>query len=286
MRLPTPAEVLAEAHRALAAHDRVALCHVVAVHGSTPGKPGWKLLLRPDGTRFGNLGGGACEAMIEADARALLAAGRVAVESKRYYLTERAERGEATGMVCGGMMEVMLEVLEARPLVVVCGGGPVGQALAAAAALADFDLLVADDREPFRRPELFPAGAAIAAFGRGEPEDFLAPFAGRTLAVAVVSRCWQTDVEALAAVVRCPPARLEYLGLMGSRRKIARVERELAARGLSLAGLPFHAPIGLPIGAETPAELAVSILAEIIQVRHGAAATRAEAPLAAAAGDA
>jgi xanthine dehydrogenase accessory factor len=280
VRLPTPAEVLAEAHRSLAVHDRVALCQVVAVHGSTPGKPGWKLLLRPDGTRYGNLGGGAFEAMVEADARALLAAPRPGVETKRYYLTERAKHGEATGMVCGGMAEVTLEVLAARPLLVVCGGGPVGQALAANAALCEFDLLVVDDRPEFLRPELFPPGAATAACGRaGEAAAFLAPVAGRRLYVAVVSRCWETDVAALAAVLGERPPGLVYLGLMGSRRKIARVEEELARRGLSLDGIPFHAPIGHAIGAETPGELAVSILAEVIEHRReaGAAATLAAA---------
>jgi xanthine dehydrogenase accessory factor len=84
--------------------------------------------------------------------------------------------------------------------------------------------------------------------------------------VAIVSRCWETDLEALAAVVAQAPEGLEYLGLMGSRRKIERVRRELAARGSELVGLPFHAPIGLDIGAETPAELAISILAEMVPV--------------------
>ncbi len=272
MPLPTPAEVLAEAHRALAVHDRVALCQVVAVQGSTPGKPGWKLLLRPDGTRCGNLGGGAFEAMVEADARALLAAPQPRVESKTYYLTERAKHGEATGMVCGGRVEVLLEVLEARPLLVVCGGGPVGQALAANAALCDFELLVADDRPAYLRPELFPAGVRTVLCGRDGEEDFLAPLAGRRLYVAVVSRCWETDLAALVSVLRQRPRGLVYLGLMGSRRKIARLERELAGRGLSLAGVPFHAPIGLAIGAETPGELAVAILAELVEERRAAAA--------------
>lgn len=272
MRLPTPPEVLAEAQRSLAFHDRVALCQVVAVHGSTPGRPGWKLVLRPDGTRCGNLGGGAFEAMVEADGRALLAAPRPGVETRRYYLTERATHGEATGMVCGGMVEVTLEVLEAPPLLVVCGGGPVGQALAANASLADFDLLVVDDRPEFLRAELYPEGTATAVCGRDGEGDFLASVAGRSLYVAVVSRCWETDVAALAAVLRQRPDGLRYLGLMGSRRKIARVAEELAGRGASLAGIPFHAPIGLAIGAETPGELAVAILAEIIAERRGGSA--------------
>jgi xanthine dehydrogenase accessory factor len=84
--------------------------------------------------------------------------------------------------------------------------------------------------------------------------------------VAVVSRCWETDLEALSAVVAQAPEGLEYLGLMGSDRKLERVRRELATRGLEVRGVPLHAPIGVAIGAETPAELAISILAEVVSV--------------------
>lgn len=266
MAVPTPSEVLAEAHRAVGECGRVALCQVVSTKGSTPGKPGWKLLVRPDGEAYGNLGGGSFEAMVVADARDKLAAVESAVETRRYYLTERAEKHEATGMVCGGMVEVLLEVLEAPPLLLVCGGGSVGQALCAAAELAGLDLVVSDDRPEFLRRELFPASVRRVAAGPRFRELELARWAGRRLLVAVVSRCWETDLEAIAAVLSQRPEGLEYLGLMGSRRKIERVRAELATRDLELSGVPFHAPIGLDLGAETPAELAISILAEMVPI--------------------
>lgn len=266
MTVPTPSEVLAEAHRAVASCGRVALCQVVATRGSTPGKPGWKLLVRPGGEAYGNLGGGSFEAMVVADAREKLAGLETQPETRRYYLTERAEKDEATGMVCGGMVEVLLEVLEAPPLLVVCGGGSVGQALAAAAVLLGLDVVVADDRPEYLREELFPAAVRRFPAGPLFRGLDLGRWSGRRLFVAIVSRCWETDLEALAAVAARAPEGLAYVGLMGSRRKIERVRRELASRGLELATLPFHAPIGIDIGAETPAELAVSILAEIVPV--------------------
>ncbi|HEV8238124.1 MAG TPA: XdhC/CoxI family protein [Thermoanaerobaculia bacterium] len=275
---PGPLEVLAEAERTVREQGRAALCQVVRVEGSTPGKVGWKLLVRPDGSSWGNLGGGAFEAMVAADAAELLAASNAGSEVKRYYLTEKAVQGEPTGMVCGGLMEVLLEVLAAPPLVVVCGGGPVGQAVVRAAALAGFDSAVAEDRPRFREPALFPAATRPVEVSRDYREDFLAPFAGRELYVAIVSRCWETDSAALAAVVRQAPARLAYLGLMGSRRKIARVRREVEKqglaldRGLTLDGAGLRAPIGLPIGGDTPGEIAIAIVAEMIQVRSAAAA--------------
>jgi xanthine dehydrogenase accessory factor len=273
---PGPAEVLAATERSLHSHARVVLCQIVRAEGSTPGKPGWKLLARPDGTVYGNLGGGAFEALVKADALAKLANGHAPSEVKRYYFTEQAVKGEPTGMVCGGMAEVFLEVLTAAPVLVICGGGPVGQALARAGALAGFDLLVVDDRPDFRQPELFPAGTRMAAVGREYEEDFLAPVLHRDLHVAVVTRCWETDTTALVSILRQAPPRLCYLGLMGSRRKIARVRDEVAARGADLSRHSLHAPIGLPIGGDSPGEIAISILAEIIQTRYEMDAAREE----------
>lgn len=264
----SPARVLGRAEEAVARHGRIALAQIVRAQGSTPGKAGWKLVVTPDGAAQGNLGGGAFEAMVVADARAKLAERRPAGEVKRYYLTEDAVRGEATGMVCGGMVEVFLEVVAAPPVLLVCGGGPVGQALARAGDLAGFDLVVVDDRPEFRRPELFPAGTRTPEVDRAFGGDLLAEVPGREVYAAVVTRCWETDTAALAAILRRPPERLAYLGLMGSRRKVARVKEELAARGLDLAGVQLHAPIGLPVGGDSPGEISISIIAEVLQVRH------------------
>ncbi len=172
-------------------------------------------------------------------------------------------------MVCGGMAEVLLEVLMPNPLLVICGGGLVGQALAANAAICDFDLLVAEDRAEFRLPDLFPAGCRFAEVDREFSQPFLAGEEARELLVAVVTRCWETDLAALASVLRQAPPKLRYLGLLGSRRKVKRVREELESRGAPVAEAPFFGPVGVPIGADSPAEIAVSILAEIIGVRSG-----------------
>lgn len=268
--IPGPAEVLAEAERSLHLHGRVALCQIVRTEGSTPGKAGWKLVARPDGSAFGNLGGGAFEALVKTDALLRLSNGRHgrASEIKRYYFTEDAVKGEPTGMVCGGMAEVFLEVMEAPPVLVVCGGGPVGQALAQAGALAGFECLIAEDRPELRQAGLFPPRSTLAEVGRDYREPFLEPVRSRDLYVAVVTRCWETDTAALAGVLRQDPPRLRYLGLMGSRRKVARVRDEVRALGFDADGRNLHAPIGLPIGGDTPGEIAISILAEVIRTRY------------------
>lgn len=266
MSLPTDSEVLAEADRALRLQGRVALCQLIRTEGSTPGRVGWKLLVRADGSVCGNLGGGAFEALVKRDAEQKLGQAYPPSEIKRYYLTESAAHGEATGMVCGGLVEVFLEVLTAKPLLVLCGGGPVAQALAQNAVLCGFEILVVEDRAEFRASELFPEGTRFAEVSRHYAEDFLVDDLGRELYVAVVSRCWETDLAALASIARQGTAALQYFGLMGSKRKVRKILGELEAQGVEL-GDELRAPIGLPIGGDTPAELAVSILAEIIQSR-------------------
>jgi xanthine dehydrogenase accessory factor len=270
-------DVLAAVRGGLSEHGRVVLLQIVRAEGSTPGKVGWKMLVLPDGSVFGNLGGGACEALAIADARSELGRGPSGEGGyvKRYYLTEEAspQRGEATGMVCGGFVEVFGEVLRSAPLLLVCGGGPVGRAVAAAGALAGFDVAVLDDRPEFLGAASFPERASLVRVGRDYREPFLAAWPGRELYAAVVTRCWETDTAALAGIAAQAPPGLRYLGLLGSRRKIERVRTELATRGVDLDGLgvPLHAPIGLAIGGDSPGEIALAILAEIVAVRHGAA---------------
>lgn len=269
MTLGYPAEVLAAAGRVLAEDGRLVLCHIVRAQGSTPGKPGWRLAVRADGSAVGNLGGGSFEALVKADAAAMAADPGAVSEVKRYYFTEKAVRGEATGMVCGGMSEVFLEVMTAPPVFVICGGGPVGQALARAGELAGFEPVVVEDRAEFREPGLFPEGTQFAAVGRDFSGGFLAPWARRELYVAVVTRCWETDAAALAGVLAQRPERMRYLGLMGSARKIARVRKEVAAAGHDLGRVDLKAPIGLPVGGDTPGEIAIAILAEVLATRYG-----------------
>src|SRR5258706_15596294 len=189
-----PPEVLSETERSLQTFGRVVFCQIVRAEGSTPGKVGWKLLARPDGSFVGNLGGGAFEALVKADALEKIrsGAGVDASEIKRYYLTEKATRGEPTGMVCGGMAEVFLEVMIAAPVLAICGGGPVGQALARPAAMAGFEVLVADDRPEVRHPQMFPAGTRLAEGNRDYEQDFLKSLRHRDLYVAVVSPVLET----------------------------------------------------------------------------------------------
>lgn len=234
---------------------------IVRANGSTPQRTGAKLLVFADGRTIGTIGGGCYENDAIGRARGVIASGRPALV--RYDLND--DFVEESGLICGGQMEVYIDPLTPAPRLYIVGAGHVGFHLARAAADAGFRIHVIDDREKFASPERFPSAEAIVV-------DDIAAWLHRadvpsTAYVVVVTRGHTHDVDALRAL----GARdLRYLGLIGSRAKVVRVFDALLAEGMPPECLDrVHAPIGLDLGAVTPAEIAISILAELIAVRHG-----------------
>ncbi len=169
----------------------------------------------------------------------------------------------------GAQLQVLVEPLIPPPLLVIAGGGHIGQALALQAGLVGFAVMVLDDRAEFTDPALYPAGVVTR---RCDIAGELAalPIAGDTF-VAIVTRGHQHDRAALAACIRKPAA---YMGMIGSRRKVALIRKDLIASGDATEEEfnRVYAPIGLDIGAETVPEIAASIVAQLIAVcRRGAA---------------
>ena len=183
--------------------------------------------------------------------------------------------GEAPRLFVDGLpqegREVLVEPLVPAPQLVIAGGGHIGQALALQASLVGFEIAVIDDRPEFADPALYPEGAAVRC---GDVARELAawPFAADTY-VAVVTRGHQHDERALAACLRRPAA---YLGMIGSRRKVAMIRQSLRESGAATEEElgRVYAPIGLDIGAETVPEIAVSIVAQLVAVRRMGTAPR------------
>jgi len=248
----------------LRAGRRAALATIVRASGSTPRRLAARMLVRGDGSSVGTIGGGAFEAMVIADASELLSQPEPVPTLKRYTFTEHGEH--ALGMACGGTAEVLLEVASRGARLVIFGAGHVGLALARLAATVGFAPELIDDRAEFCD------AARAAALGPVWPCDteYLSgvPAIDPHCYVAVVTRCHRTDRLALKRVVGHP---LRYLGLIGSRRKKAVIFEALVKEdGVSAAELErVRCPIGLPIGGETPEEIAVSIVAELLQVKWG-----------------
>jgi xanthine dehydrogenase accessory factor len=259
----------------LSRRGRLALASVIETRGSGPSRVGRRFLIFEDGTFAGTIGGGPFEALVIADAGALFREEGPPRLLKWYDFFEReiasGEPREPTNMICGGSARVSIELLKAAPALYVLGGGHVGLALARLALELGYDVTVADDREEYARVPRFPAGVSAVRTDREyrlPPESLLA---GRDNYVAVVSRCWETDLAALRPWLAPdgPPAR--YLGLIGSRRKVRGVFERLREEGVPRERLArVRAPIGISIGAVTPEEIAVSILAEMTAVRRGA----------------
>jgi xanthine dehydrogenase accessory factor len=243
---------------------RAVLATIVKATGSTPRTVGARMLVRADGGTLGTIGGGAFEAMVISDATAMLVQSEPAPAVKRYAFTEAGQ--DALGMACGGSAEVLLEASGTGARLIVFGAGHVGLALARLAATVGFAPELVDDRAEWCEAA---RSAAVGQVWRCDA-TFTAnlPPIDPSCYVAVVTRCHRTDRLALKRVIDAP---LRYLGLIGSRRKKAVIFGELAAEdGVSPEALArVRCPIGLPIGGETPEEIAVSIVAELLQVRHG-----------------
>ena len=259
--------------RELEARGRLALATVVETKGSGPSRIGRRFLVFEDGSFRGTIGGGPFEALVVADAAALFRDSGPARILKWYDFFDRELEGERepTNMICGGSSRVSIELLKAAPALVVLGGGHVGLALARFGRELGYDVLVGDDREEYARPERFPPGVKAVRTDR----DYAMPPGslprGRDLYVAVVSRCWETDLAALRPWLGPDAPAARYLGLIGSARKVREVLDVLAREGVPAEKLEaIRAPIGLSIGAVTPEEIAVSILAEVTAVRRGA----------------
>lgn len=245
----------------------LALATVVRVRGSAPRHDGARMLIWADGRIQGTIGGATLEQRVIADARRALGERRSRLE--RYVFNTHDD--PASVGLCGGSVEVHIEVLEPESTLVVIGAGHIARPLAQMAALLGMQLRVVDDRPEFADRARFPEGAEVAQVAYDAQSEALAPLpVALTPSSYVVVATWGWDEPALAQILAAdpPPA---YVGLVASPTK-ARVLRErLMQHGLSAEAVGrIRAPVGLDLGAETPEEIALSILAEILSVRRRA----------------
>lgn len=254
-------EVFAALSDALQQGEEVALVTIVSSSGSTPQRVGAKMLVFADGRTVGTIGGGCYENDAFWKAREAI--------TNRRPLTVTFELNDdfaqETGLVCGGQMEVFIEPVEPSPAVYVFGAGHVGYFVAKMAHDVGFRVHVVDDREKFANNERF--GDGIDVMVEHIPTWIERHQLPPTAYAVIVTRGHTHDLEALRALTATP---LRYLGLIGSKAKIKRIYDALIEEGVAPDTLrTVHAPVGLDIGAITPQEIAVSILAELIAVKHG-----------------
>ena len=237
-----------------------ALCTLIRSQGSTPRHTGSKMLVYPDGSIVGTVGGGEMENRVIAEARKAILDGRPRL--LEYQMTDPA-RGDPG--VCGGQVEVFVEPVQPKPILVVIGTGHVGKAVAHLAHWLGFWVVANDDRPEFCTPQAVPdADEFIPTSITQLPERMeITPWTYLVL----TTRGTNVDVQGLPALLETSAA---YIGVIGSQRRWATARKQLSEMGVAEEKLKqVRSPIGLELNAETPEEIAVSIMAEIIMLRQG-----------------
>ena len=242
---------------ALRSGRRAALATVVRVGGSTPQVPGARLLLRADFATVGTVGGGRIEQVVLEALAETLRDGKTRIVKKHL--------GRDLGMCCGGEMEVFVEPIESRPVLILFGAGHVALPTAAIAARVGFAVTVVDAREEQNTEERFPGMQRVLM----EPVEAVRsgelPF-GEEAYVVIATHDHRLDEDALRA---CLGKQRRYLGMIGSKRKVIRIFQRILQRDPAARLDDVHSPVGLDLGAHTPDEIGLAIASELVQVRRG-----------------
>src|SRR4051812_16005138 len=239
-----------------------AVATITNVRGSIPSFRTAKMLVRDDGSIAGTVGGGCVEAEVWQAAR------EVMEHEKPKSLTFNLNNNPSydTGLVCGGTLEGFIEPVLPIADLYLFGAGHVSQSVAKVASMAGFSVTVVDDREAYANRERFPDAQQIIA------QDFEKALAtiepGENSYIVIVTRGHRDDMRILRWAVDTPA---RYIGMIGSKRKVISIYKQLEKEGIAAEKLArVYAPVGLDIGAITPEEIAIAIVAEMIGIRRGA----------------
>jgi xanthine dehydrogenase accessory factor len=248
------------------AGHRGAVATIVNVRGSIPSFKSAKMLVRDDGSIAGTIGGGCVEADVWQAAREVIASEKP--RTLTFDLNQNPKYD--TGLVCGGTLEIFIEPILPAPLLYIFGAGHVAFDLFKAARNSGFEVIVCDDREAYANRERFPDARQVIAQDFDHAMASMSP--NESSFIVIVTRGHRDDMRVLRWAVQ---TQARYIGMVGSNRKAITIFRELTAEGLKPELFDrVYSPVGLDIGANTPEEIAVSIMAEIIALRR-----RVERPL-------
>jgi xanthine dehydrogenase accessory factor len=239
---------------------KAALATIINVQGSVPSYETSKLLIRDDGSIVGTVGGGCVEADVWSAAQDVMREEKA--RRMHFNLNQNPEYDQ--GLVCGGSLDVFIEPILAMPRLYLFGGGHVSLAISKIASVAGFESVIVDDRPAFANKERFPeamethAGPWEETFPRLSLNDFSY--------IVIATRGHKGDLACLRWALTTPA---RFVGMIGSRRKLIEFCKVLEGEGVNSGQFErIHSPVGLDIGAITPQEIAVSVLAEMIAVRR------------------
>jgi len=250
-------EELVELRRA---GKKAALATIVEVEGSIPSFQNAKMLIREDGSMAGTIGGGCTEAEV-------WQAGREVIEQEKARMLTFNLGQEAAydnGLICGGQLNVYVEPILPIPTCFIFGAGHISKGLSKVANQAGFRTVIVDDRETYANRERFPEAAELFA---GEYEEVFPQLpVTESSYLVIVTRGHRDDMRVLRWAAEQP---VRYIGMIGSKRKTLEVCKHLHKEGVPLEKLArINAPMGFDIGAVTPEEIAVAVVAEMIHRRR------------------
>jgi xanthine dehydrogenase accessory factor len=253
-------DLFEEVVRLRRAGQKCALATIVEVNGSVPSYESARMLVREDGSILGTVGGGCVEAEVWNAAREVMAEEK----PRRLKFTLGHDAADDTGLICGGQLEIFVEPLTPQPKALIFGAGHISKSLARAAALAGFYTAVIDDRELFANRERFPGADEVHA---AEYEAIFPELAVTSSSyLIIVTRGHRDDLRVLRLALSTPA---RYIAMIGSKRKVFSIRKELEKEGVAPAAFErVFAPMGLEIGALTPEEIAIAVVAEMIAVRR------------------
>jgi xanthine dehydrogenase accessory factor len=235
-----------------------AIATIIASKGSTPRNTA-KMIVKNEGSILGTIGGGLAEAYIIKEALA-------AIEENQSRVVEYILNSDAAGgiqMSCGGKLTVFIEVILNKPKIMMIGAGHVGFAISKLVEFLDYKLSIIDDRQEFANADKYPQATEIYCDPHIEKAIEQVHIDNNTYIIIATK---DSDLSSLKKVIHSNAA---YLGMIGSKRKVAIAMEQLKVEGISDERIQLiHAPVGLDIGSETPEEIAVSILAEILMVKN------------------
>jgi xanthine dehydrogenase accessory factor len=283
-RTALPHEVLRVALVALERGQRVVLASVISRQGSAPSTPGQKLCLLDDLTAVGTVGGGAVERAVLVDMARAIAEPDVAPKVDTFRL------GPSLGMCCGGSVEVLIEPMSPPVHVLVVGAGHVGAFASPLLASLGFRVTLCDRRSEAAEPSRLAALPSSSSFGAEADTGCRSSSAGDQVRLLLaehddpeVTAALPRDLSGAAAVVMTHDHGLDqaviewalargfgFVGGVGSRAKAARVRARLEAKGVPGGeSARVRMPVGVDIGARTPAEIGVALAAELVAWRAG-----------------
>ena len=235
------------------------VCTIIRSRGSTPRHTGSKILVYADGHFVGTVGGGEVEARVIREALDALRDG-----SPRILSYDMVDPSQGDPGVCGGQLEVYVEPIVSRATLLVIGGGHVGKAVAHLARWLDFRVAVSDDRAEFCTPEANPDAEIFLPVAMSDLPSSI-KISPQTY-IVLTTRGISVDTQGLPALLESKAA---YIGVIGSKRRWMMTRNSLLGMGVSVEAIDrVRSPIGLELNAETPEEIAVSIMAEIIMLRN------------------